>query len=240
MLQYFPESIIINKVSIRGKGADLMAQSNYRKNSKISKAVISRLPRYYRYLGDLIEEGVEKISSEELSRRMKTTASQIRQDLNNFGEFGKQGYGYDVVTLYEEIRSILGIGASIPLIVIGSGNLGRAIVKYPNFETQGFHFVGMFDVDKNICGKKVSGIMIRDISELELFLKKHEVEIAAITVPKEAANEIAEKLYALGIRYFWNFAHADLNLPNDAIIKNVNLADSLFELSYSISLKEKK
>lgn len=206
--------------------------------SQISKAVIARLPKYYRYLSDLKEEGVEKISSEELSRKMKTTASQIRQDLNNFGGFGQQGYGYNVDFLYNEISKILGVGEPIPIIIVGAGNLGRAIIKYPNFENRGFVFCGLFDIDENICGKKVNGKIIRHIRELEGFLKQNKVEIAGITLPEEHANEIAKKLYEYGIRYFWNFAYVDLELPGDALIKNVHLSDSLLELSYSI-MKDK-
>lgn len=210
-----------------------MAQNNKKKT--IPKAVISRLPRYYRYLRELLEEGVERISSEELSSRMGATASQIRQDLNHYGDFGQQGYGYNVKSLYEEIGKILGVGSPIPMIVVGAGNLGRALVKYSGFQNHGFNFCAMFDVDPELCGKRVNGVRIKNISELDDFVDGNRIVIAAITVPRDSANDIAAHLYELGIRYFWNFAHTDLNLPKDAIVKSVHLLDSLLELSYSIS-----
>ena len=215
-----------------------MAQNTGKKS--IPKAVISRLPRYYRYLRELMEEGIERISSEELSQRMGATASQIRQDLNHYGDFGQQGYGYNVRSLYEEIGKILGVGSPIPMIVIGAGNLGRAIVKYSGFQKHGFNFLAMFDVDAELCGKRVNGVRIKHIRELDDFVKENHIEIAAITLPRDTANQIAAHLYDLGIRYFWNFAHTDLELPNDAIVKSVHLLDSLLELSYSISAAKTK
>ena len=185
-----------------------------------------------------MEEGHERISSEELSIRMGATASQIRQDLNHYGDFGQQGYGYNVKSLYDEIGKILGVGSPIPMIVIGAGNLGRALVKYTGFQKHGFHFKAMFDIDSELCGKRVSGVRIKNISEMDDFVKENEIEIAAITVPRDTANDIAAHLYDLGIRHFWNFAHTDLDLPKDAIVKSVHLLDSLLELSYSISQSE--
>ncbi|MBR2696829.1 MAG: redox-sensing transcriptional repressor Rex [Parasporobacterium sp.] len=207
-----------------------MAQQN-----QISKAVIARLPRYYRYLRVLIEQGVERVSSEELSRLMKATASQIRQDLNNFGGFGQQGYGYNVKSLYAEIGKILGVEQVHDLIVIGAGNLGRALVRYKGFSSHGFNFRAMFDLDESLCGKSINGVKIRHINELESFVSKQKVDIAALTIPSEDAIQVSKTLYGLGIRYFWNFAHTDLELPEDAIVKDVHLLDSLLELSFAVS-----
>lgn len=205
----------------------------------ISKAVISRLPRYYRYLRELMDQGVERISSEELSRIMKATASQIRQDLNHFGGFGQQGYGYNVKILYNEIGKILGVEQAHNIIVLGAGNLGRALVKYNGFAQHGFNFCSLFDIDGTLCGKSVNGVRIRDISELEEYLKTHEIDIAALTIPMEEAKDMSDSLYNMGIRYFWNFTNSDLALADDAIVKDVHLLDSLLELSYRISNKKK-
>ena len=208
-------------------------------NNRISKAVISRLPRYYRYLRELIDQGVERISSEELSRLMKATASQIRQDLNHFGGFGQQGYGYNVKSLYHEIGKILGVDENHHIIVLGAGNLGRALVKYNGFSQHGFNFCSLFDVDESLCGKSVNGIRIRAISEVEDYVRNHDIDIAALTIPVDKAREMSVLLYDAGIRYFWNFTNIDLQLPEDAIVKDVHLLDSLLELSYRISNAKK-
>ncbi len=202
---------------------------------EISKAVITRLPRYYRYLGELLEEGVERISSNDLSIRMKVTASQIRQDLNNFGGFGQQGYGYNVKYLYTEIAKILGIDRQHNLIIIGSGNLGQAIANYANFERRGFIVKGMFDVNPRLIGLVVRGIEIRGVEELEKFIVEHEVQIAALTIPKTKAPEIADRLVKAGIKAIWNFAHVDLVVPDDVVVENVHLSESLMRLSYRVS-----
>lgn len=209
-------------------------------NYPISKAVVSRLPRYYRYLRVLIEQGVERISSEELSRIMKATASQIRQDLNHFGGFGQQGYGYNVRSLYEAVGKILGVEQAHDLIIIGAGNLGRAIVRYKGFYDHGFRFRSMFDIDESLCGKSVNGVKVRHLKELVSFVRKNKVDIAALTVPKEDALWISKTLYNLGVRYFWNFSHTDLELAEDAIVKNVHLLDSLLELSFAVSRSKEK
>ena len=202
---------------------------------EISKAVITRLPRYYRYLGELLEEGVERISSNDLSIRMKVTASQIRQDLNNFGGFGQQGYGYNVKYLYTEIAKILGIDRQHNLIIIGSGNLGQAIANYANFERRGFIVKGMFDVNPRLIGLVVRGIEIRGVEELEKFIVEHEVQIAALTIPKTKAPEIADRLVKAGMKAIWNFAHVDLAVPDDVVVENVHLSESLMRLSYRVS-----
>ena len=169
-------------------------------SDNISKAVISRLPRYYRYLRGLLDQGVERISSEELSRLMKATASQIRQDLNHFGGFGQQGYGYNVKSLYREIGNILGVEVAHNIIVIGAGNLGRALVKYNGFSQHGFNFCSLFDNDENLCGKSVNGVRIRNISEVEDYLKKNSVDIAALTIPMTMGREMSDVLYDSVIR----------------------------------------
>ena len=202
---------------------------------KISRAVISRLPRYYRYLGDLLEAGVERISSNDLSKKMQVTASQIRQDLNNFGGFGQQGYGYNVKFLYEEIGKILGLDQRHNIIVIGAGNLGQALANYVKFEKLGFMIIGLFDVNPALDGVSVRGIRIRMLDELEQFCKDNQVDIAALTMPKEKADAIANRLVDLGIHAIWNFAHVDLELiDKDVVVENVHLSDSLMQLSYNI------
>lgn len=210
-------------------------------DKEISKAVVTRLPRYYRYLGELIEEGVERISSNELSARMKVTASQIRQDLNNFGGFGQQGYGYNVRYLYTEIGKILGIDRQHNLIIIGAGNLGQAIANYANFERRGFIIKGMFDVNPRLIGLVVRGIEIRGVEELEKFIVENEVQIAALTIPKTKAPEIADRLVKAGVKAIWNFAHIDLVVPEDVVVENVHLSESLMRLSYRVcSMQEQK
>lgn len=205
---------------------------------EISQAVIRRIPRYYRYLGELLDAGVERISSNDLSRRMNVTASQIRQDLNNFGGFGQQGYGYNVKYLHEEIGKILGLNQRHNIIVIGAGNLGQALANYVKFEKLGFVIIGLFDVNPALDGVTVRGIKIRMLDELEDFCADHDVDIAALTMPKERADAIANRLVGLGIQAIWNFAHVDLELlDKDVVVENVHLSDSLMQLSYNIVKK---
>ena len=202
---------------------------------EISQAVIRRMPRYYRYLGELLEDGVERISSNDLSKRMNVTASQIRQDLNNFGGFGQQGYGYNVKFLYEEIGKILGLNQKHYIIVIGAGNLGQALANYVKFEKLGFVITALFDVNPALEGVTVRGIKIHMLDELEDYCKDHVVDIAALTMPKEKADAIANRLVNLGIQAIWNFAHVDLDLiDKDVVVENVHLSDSLMQLSYNI------
>ena len=202
---------------------------------EISQAVIRRMPRYYRYLGELLEDGVERISSNDLSKRMNVTASQIRQDLNNFGGFGQQGYGYNVKFLYEEIGKILGLNQKHNIIVIGAGNLGQALANYVKFEKLGFVITALFDVNPALEGVTVRGIKIHMLDELEDYCKDHVVDIAALTMPKEKADAIAIRLVNLGIQAIWNFAHVDLDLiDKDVVVENVHLSDSLMQLSYNI------
>lgn len=202
---------------------------------EISQAVIRRMPRYYRYLGELLEDGVERISSNDLSKRMNVTASQIRQDLNNFGGFGQQGYGYNVKFLYEEIGKILGLNQKHNIIVIGAGNLGQALANYVKFEKLGFVITALFDVNPALEGVSVRGIKIHMLDELDDYCKDHVVDIAALTMPKEKADAIANRLVNLGIQAIWNFAHVDLDLiDKDVVVENVHLSDSLMQLSYNI------
>lgn len=202
---------------------------------EISQAVIRRMPRYYRYLGDLLEEGVERISSNDLSSRMKVTASQIRQDLNNFGGFGQQGYGYNVSFLYDEIGKILGLDRTHNIIVMGAGNLGQAITNYMKFERLGFHIIALFDSNPELMGRKIRGVPICMVEELDAFCSANDVDIAALTLPKEKADAAARHLVDLGIRAIWNFAHVDLNVDErNVVVENVHLSDSLMQLSYNI------
>ena len=201
----------------------------------ISQAVIGRLPRYFRYLGELKDTGVERISSQELSERMKVTASQIRQDFNNFGGFGQQGYGYNVEYLYNEIGKILGLDKTHKFVIIGAGNLGQALGGYINFERRGFIFSGIFDVNKDIIGKDVRGIKVRSMDELDEFIKANDIDIAVLTLPKTGAVEVVERLANDGIKAIWNFAHVDLHLSNDIQVENVHLSDSLMKLSYNLN-----
>lgn len=203
--------------------------------NNISQAVIRRMPRYYRYLGELLENGVERISSRELSARMHVTASQIRQDLNNFGGFGQQGYGYNVQFLYDEIGKILGLTKVYNVALFGVGNLGAAIANYVSFEKLPFRMVGLFDADPEKKGKKISGIGIQMVDEFEEFIRKHRVDIAVLTLPKDAAMPVAEYLVEHGVRAFWNFAHVDLVVPKDVVVENVHLSDSLMQLSYNMT-----
>ena len=202
----------------------------------ISQAVISRLPRYLRYLGDLKDEGIERISSQELSARMKVTASQIRQDLNNFGGFGQQGYGYKVDFLYNEISKILGMDRTHNIIIIGAGNLGQALANYMNFERRGFIFRGIFDCNPEVIGKKIKNLEVLNIERLEEFIKDNDIDMAVLTIPKNSAIQVAERLSKTDIRGIWNFAHIDLNVPPSIQVENVHLSDSMMKLSYNISM----
>lgn len=200
----------------------------------ISQAVIGRLPRYFRYLGELKDEGVERISSQELSQLMKVTASQIRQDFNNFGGFGQQGYGYNVEFLYNEIGKILGLDRTHNLIIIGAGNLGQALGNYMNFERRGFILKGIFDKNPDLWGKKVREIEVQPMEKVEEFVRENDIDIAVLTIPKTGAVAVAEILVANGIKAIWNFAHVDLNVPKGIQVENVHLSDSLMKLSYNL------
>jgi len=202
---------------------------------EISQAVIRRMPRYYRYLGELIDKGIDRISSYDLSVLMHVTASQIRQDLNNFGGFGQQGYGYNVNYLYDEIGKILGVNVVHNIIMIGAGNVGQAIANYVNFERVGFNVIALFDVNEDVIGKRIRDIEVYHMNDLENFVKTHKVDIAALTLPKEPAIIVSKQLIDYGIKAFWNFANVDIeNENNELTIENVHLSESLMRLSYSI------
>ena len=174
----------------------------------ISLAVIKRLPRYFRYLEELLDNGVERISSGELSARMNVTASQIRQDLNNFGGFGQQGYGYNVEHLHDEIAKILGIDRIHSIVIVGAGNLGRALANYANFEKRGFVVKGMFDANPDVIGKECRGAKVMPMSEMVSFIKDNNIEILALTIPKTSVTEVVQAAVDAGIKGVWNFAHS--------------------------------
>ena len=203
---------------------------------EISQAVISRLPRYFRYLGDLKEKGVERISSQELSDIMKVTASQIRQDFNNFGGFGQQGYGYNVPMLREQIAGILGMDRGYSAVLIGVGHIGRALIDNFCFQEWGFNLVQAFDVDPNLVGKEFSGVHVSSMESLSVFLKEHKVDIVVLAVPREAALPTAEMLIDNGVNAIWNFTNVELVGPDSkVIVENVHFSDSLLALSYFVS-----
>ena len=198
----------------------------------ISQAVIQRLPRYYRYLEDLMDQGIERISSSELSKRMKLTASQIRQDLNNFGGFGQQGYGYNIKNLHDEIAKILNIDNEHEMIIVGAGHLGQALANYTNFRKRGFIVKAIFDKDPSIIGNMVGEIQIQPMEKLESVIKENDIKMAAVCIPKGPAIKVVEQLIDAGIVGIWNFAHVDLDVPDNIVIENVHLSESLMRLSY--------
>ena len=204
-------------------------------DKEISPAVIKRMPRYYRYLEDLVAAKVERISSNELSEQMHVTASQIRQDLSNFGGFGQQGYGYNVKNLHDEIGRILGLDEMHNIIIIGAGNMGTAIANYVRFEGLSFMVTGIFDVSEQKIGQKICGKKVSPMDDLSDFVAKNHVDIAALTLPRDNAVAVADVLISLGIKAIWNFAHVDLNVPEDVVVQNVHLSDSLMQLSFKIS-----
>lgn len=207
---------------------------------EISQAVVSRLPRYFRYLGELKEQGIQRVSSQELSDMMKVTASQIRQDFNNFGGFGQQGYGYKVEYLYEEIEKILGLDKKYNLILIGVGNLGQTLANYMHFEHKGFFIRGMFDHNPKLHGQVIRGTAVMPMEQMGDFIREKEIDIAVLTIPKESAEAVAETLVKNDIRAIWNFAHVDLNVPEEVQVENVHLSDSLMKLSYNINRYENR
>lgn len=205
----------------------------------ISVSVIKRLPRYYRFIGELVKQGTVRISSGELAEKMSLTASQIRQDLNCFGGFGQQGYGYNLVELQEEIGKILGVKQGYKTVLIGAGNLGRAIATHMDFTEYGCSLVGIFDADEKKSGSTVAGLTVTHVSEMESFFKKELPQIAILCIPKTAAQELADKLVSLGIKAFWNFSHYDIKISHkDVVVENVHLGDSIMMLSYALTNSE--
>lgn len=211
------------------------------RNDYISDAVIRRLPRYYRYLGELLQNGVTRISSGELSEKMGLTASQVRQDFNHFGGFGQQGYGYNVESLYTEVARILGIDQPHNVIIIGAGHIGAALANYPNFEKRGFHVIGIFDNDPALIGTEIAGHVIHADEELPVFIRDNAIDIAVLAIPKVQALKMAELLCDYGIKGIWNFASTDLEIVNsDVIVENVHLTDSIMRLSYKLRNKQER
>ena len=202
----------------------------------VSMLVIRRLPRYYRYLSELEAEGVEKISSTKLAALMNSTASQIRQDLNCFGGFGQQGYGYSVSGLREEIGKILGLNEIHQTILIGAGNLGRAIATHLNFEQLGFRLTAIFEKDTKLIGTMLRGIKVLSDDEIEAYVKANDIDTAVLAMPKEAVEKMIDKLYGCGIRSYWNFSHYDISKKyHDVVAENVHLSDSLMTLRYMMN-----
>ena len=206
--------------------------------SRVSDAVVRRLPMYFRHLRELEKAGVVRISSQELGERMNLTASQIRQDINCFGGFGQQGYGYHVSNLKERIGEILGLNHEYHVIIVGAGNIGRAVANYAGFEKEGFVIQAMFDVSPQLVGVDVHGTLVQPMDKLAGWLAAHKVDIAVLSVPAAHAKETADLLVQGGVRAIWNFAPVDLNLPEGVAINNVHLSDSLHILSYRMNEKE--
>lgn len=206
------------------------------RNDGVSISVIKRLPRYYRFLGELKENGVIRISSKDLSEKMGFTASQIRQDLNCFGGFGQQGYGYNIESLYNEIGNILGVNSNRKAILIGAGNLGKAVALHMSFEQRGFNVIGVFDRNKALSGQMIRGLPIRHTDGLYNFCKDNSPTVAVLCIPSAAAQELAPQLVELGIKGFWNFSHYDISADYPQVaVENVHLSDSLMTLSYHVS-----
>jgi redox-sensing transcriptional repressor len=208
--------------------------------SKVSNAIIRRLPRYRRYLGHLQNKGIKKISSNELSELIGYTASQIRQDFNTFGEFGQQGYGYEVDKLYKEINAILGLDREYRTVVIGAGNLGRAITNYTYYYKIGFNIIGLFDIDPDVIGTKVNDIEVLDGTNLENYVRENGVDIGIICVNRGDAQGVADALVRGGVKGIWNFAPLDLDVPDNVALESVHLSDSLHALSFMIKSKQEE
>ena len=206
------------------------------KNDSISMSVIRRLPRYYRFLSELNDQNVDKISSTKLAQIMNVTASQVRQDLNCFGGFGQQGYGYSVSQLKEEIKNILGLNNDYKAILIGAGNLGKAVAMHMNFEKLGFELIACFDNNEQKVGSKLNGITVKNESELDDFCNKNHIDTAFLCIPRVCVENVLDKLYSHGIKNYWNFSHYDINARyNDTMVENVHLSDSLMTLCYRMN-----
>lgn len=210
-----------------------------KKQNKVSMAVVRRLPKYYRYLGELLERDITRISSQELSKLTGFTASQIRQDLNNFGGFGQQGYGYNVTELHGQLGKILGLDKDYNAIIIGAGNLGQAIGNYGGLSSANMNIKAFFDKSPKMIGLKIGDIEIMDVNNIAHFVKENNIEIGIITTPKEGAQVIADALVESGVKGIWNFAAADLKVPEDVKVENVHLNESMFTLTYLLRDTEK-
>lgn len=203
-------------------------------SKKVSVEVVKRLPRYYRYLRDLADNGVTRISSQVLGEKMNITASQIRQDLNCFGGFGQQGYGYNVEALYNAIGEILGLHNGHKIIVVGAGHLGQALINYKSFEKRGFKIIGVFDVKEDLIGHNLGDLTVLHMDDLEDFIKEQNPDIAVLSVPKAAANNVAQQLVSFGIKGLMNFCYIDIDVPDDVCVENIHLSDTLMTLSYRL------
>ncbi|MFR5265611.1 redox-sensing transcriptional repressor Rex [Clostridium sp.] len=210
------------------------------KRKNISMAVIKRLPKYHRYLNEIMKNDIDRISSKELSEKIGFTASQIRQDLNCFGDFGQQGYGYNVKALYNEISNILGLNKSYKSVIIGAGNIGQAIANYTQFTRLGISIDGIFDANPKLLGIKINDVEIQDIDELQDFLLENYIDIGIICVPKINAQKVCNKLVENGVKGIWNFAPVDLNVPEDVTVENVHLSESMLTLIYLLNEKNGK
>ncbi len=206
----------------------------------ISTAVIKRLPRYYRYLGELRKKEVVRISSKELSERMNVTASQIRQDLNNFGGFGQQGYGYNVEYLYTEIGKILGLDEEHEVVIIGAGNLGQAVANYQDFARRGFAIKAVFDIKPELIGKELGSAKVYSMNDLKEYVETNRPDIVALALPKSQAVQVANDVVSWGVKAIWNFAPTELRLPKDVVVENVHLTESLMRLSYNLRAAQNK
>lgn len=206
------------------------------KSDSISMSVIRRLPRYYRFLSELNDQKIDKISSTKLAQIMNVTASQVRQDLNCFGGFGQQGYGYSVSQLKEEIKNILGLNNDYKAILIGAGNLGKAVAMHMNFEKLGFELIACFDNNEQKVGSKLNGLTVKNESELDDFCNKNHIDTAFLCIPRVCVENVLDKLYSHGIKNYWNFSHYDINARyNDTMVENVHLSDSLMTLCYRMN-----
>ena len=207
------------------------------KKKNVPAVVIKRLPRYYRYLAELKKQGISRISSGALSEKMNVTASQIRQDFNYFGGFGQQGYGYNVEYLYREIGNILGLHEGYKTIIVGAGHLGHALANHRTFEKRGFKLCAIFDSNADIIGEHINGIEIFPDECMEEYVRENDIDIAILTLPKDAVQNIADKLVDAGIKGLWNFSYAELKTKKPIAVENVHLSDSLMTLSYNLTEK---
>lgn len=203
--------------------------------NRVSEAVVRRLPKYYRYLKEMEKSGIQRISSKELSQRMGLTASQIRQDFNCFGGFGQQGYGYNVTELHQEIRKILGLDRQYNVIIVGAGNLGQALANYNGFDKEGFRIKAIFDINPRLVGMSIRGVEILDIDTMKEFILNNDIEVGVISTPKDNAQDAANKMAKWGIKSIWNFAPIDVEVPEEVVVENVNLSDSLYALCFKMN-----
>lgn len=207
-------------------------------NKKVSVEVVKRLPRYYRYLRDLADNGITRVSSQVLGEKMNITASQIRQDLNCFGGFGQQGYGYNVEALYNAIGEILGLNNGHKIIIVGAGHLGQALINFNSFEKRGFKIIGVFDVKENLIGQNLGGHTVLHMDSLDSFIKEKNPDIAVLCIPKTVANSVAQQLVSAGIKGLMNFCYVDIDVPDDVCVENIHLLDTLMTLSYRLKNRQ--